>query len=550
MYRIFLLLVLILPFITSCRKESPYSPDRVIIGIPSDIQTLNPLYAYTVDEGAISELLFLSLVTFKWDEEKGNLKTVPMLATDWIWNSDSTSLSFNLREDVYWSDGIQCTAEDVLYSFDLYSDPVVQSKLLGSFKSLYLNDDSSIDLDKSFKILNPFSIQINFRSDAAPVLPEIIFPLIPKHVFSKYERKDIATAKENLEPVTNGAFKLSDWSKNQSVTLRINENSFLYNNSSIKEIIFKVVPDYNSRLTQLKKGEIDLTELVKPDDISELKRYAHLSIKPVKGREYDYVGWNNIDPDIYQREGRFISHKLFGDARVRRALTHAINRKEILEEYLLNYGELAAGPVSPIFKEAIDPNLKPHQYNPSKAKQLLAESGWTETDKDGILQKGKLQFRFTLHIPSGNPRRSYAATVIKNNLRAVGIDVNVITLEPGVLIEEFYSRKIDAWMMGWFVPIPVDLKMSWYSDLEVTPVNFVGYGSAEADQLLDKMEKRISVDEYNQLLKEFQAVINRDEPMTFMYWLDNITVYNNRISNMDISPLGVVHHCWEWTINN
>lgn len=550
MHRIFLLLVLILPFITSCRKESPYSPARVIIGIPSDIQTLNPLYAYTVDEGAISELLFLSLVTFKWDEEKGNLKTFPMLATGWRWNSDSTSLTFDLREDVYWSDGIQCTAEDVLYSFDLYSDPVVQSKLLGSFKSFYLNDDSSIDLDKSFEILNPFSIQINFRAEAAPVFPEIIFPLIPKHVFVKYERKNMATAKENLEPVTNGAFKLSNWSKNQSISLGVNTNSFLYNEKSIKEVIFKIVPDYNSRLTQLKKGEIDLTELVKPDDINELKRYSHLGIKPVKGREYDYVGWNNIDPEIFRTEGRFVPHKLFGDARVRRALTHAINRKEILEDYLLNYGELAAGPVSPIFKEAIDPNLQPHPYNPSKAKQLLEEGGWTETDKDGILQKGNLKFRFTLHIPSGNPRRSYAATVIKNNLRAVGIDVNVNTLEPGVLIEEFYARKIDAWMMGWFVPIPVDLKMSWYSHLETTPVNFVGYRSTEADNMLDKMEKRISVDEYNHLLKKFQAVIHRDEPMTFMYWLDNITVYNNRINNIDISPLGVVHHCWEWTVNN
>ena len=143
-------------------------------------------------------------------------------------------------------------------------------------------------------------------------------------------------------------------------------------------MIFKIVPDYNSRITQLKKGEVDFVELVKTEDIPELKKADNLNITSQKGREYDYVAWNNIDYELYNKTKKIEPNKFFGSSDVRKALTYGINRKEILDEYMSGHGQLSIGPVSPIFKGAVDSDLKPYEYNPEKAKQLLASEGWKD----------------------------------------------------------------------------------------------------------------------------------------------------------------------------
>lgn len=131
--------------------------------------------------------------------------------------------------------------------------------------------------------------------------------------------------------------------KNQSIILEADSNSFLFNTAQTSEIIFKIIPDYTSRILQLKKGDIDLVELIKVEDIEDFKSLSNLSIFNNVGREYDYIGWNNIDPEEFS-SGKVKPNKLFGNKNVRRALTIAINRKEILSEYLLNKGTLASTP--------------------------------------------------------------------------------------------------------------------------------------------------------------------------------------------------------------
>jgi peptide/nickel transport system substrate-binding protein len=530
-----------------CDKESLSEKNRVIIGIPSDINSLNPLFAFSVDEGVITEQLFLSLVNFTWTEEKGELKPEPMLAKRWEWADDLSSLEFELRDDVYWSDGRKFYTGDIVFSFDLYSDPSVQSRLYGMFEDFYTDDENRIDIEKTFEVRDSFNIKINFLPGSTPTLYETVFHLIPKHVFENIDRGNISSAEENFRPVTNGPYKLTKWEKNQSITISANENSFLYNDRMVNEIIFKIIPDYSSRITQLKRGEIDLAELVKTEDVPRLKKFNHLKIVPQKGREYDYAAWSNIDQKVYNESGKIVPHKLFGSANVRRALTYAINRKEILEDYMLGFGKLSTGPVSPIFKDAVDPGLNPYDYNITRAKELLAKDGWSDRNGDGVLEKGDAEFRFKLFIPSGNPRRSYAATIIKNNLKQVGIDVTIEIIEPGVLIENMYNKKMDAWMIGWYVTIPLDLKFLWYSDIERTPYNFVSYQSKEADRILDEISKETDSEKLNELYKQIQKIIYEDQPVTFLYWVDNIVVYNSRIKNININPLGAVHHCWNWS---
>ncbi len=544
----YLLFISIISLIVSCNNERTVAPDRAVIAISADLETINPIYSFSVDEGVIDETLFLNLIQFEWNDENGDLDAKPMLALNWQWAPDSSSIVFNLRDDALWSDGKKLTSEDIVYSFDIYSDPIVQSRYYGSFKNLYKDYEEHIDLKKTFEIQSPYKLKINFISGSTPSLLDVAFPIIPKHIYEKLDRKSISTSEINFNPISNGAYKLKRWERNQMIVLEADKKSFLYNEEMIDEIIFKIVPDYNSRVTQLKKGEVDFCELIKPADTKDFADLKNIEIKTIKGREYDYIGLSNIDIEKYAKNQNVYPNKLFGSAKVRRALLYAINRKEILSEYLDNYGELVVTPISSIFKSYYNKELEPIEFNPETARQLLSEDGWSDIDNNGVIEKDGVEFAFTLFIPSGNPLREFAAIVIANNLKAIGIEMKTQKLELGAFVENLYTKKMDAWMASLYIPVPLDLKTIWYSDLEKTPNNFASYQNAVSDHILNLLEKKTSIQEKRGLYLKLQKNIFQDNPVIFLYWIDDIIIHNSRLKNLTINPYGALQKIWEWKI--
>ncbi len=548
MKKILILFGFILLVIVGCETDQPVKKDRVIIGISSEPGTLNPLFAYNLVEGQLIELMYLGLVKHNWDEEISDIKTSPLIADKWEWEDDSTTITFYLKENILWSDGKKLTAEDIVYSFDLYSDPEIGSKFFGSFDNFFLEENSHINLSKSFEIISPHKFKVKFKPDSKPTLFDVDMPIIPKHVFSKISRENLKTESFNADLVTSGAYTVSQWRKNESITLKAAENSFLYDDRMIKEIIFKILPNEKARLTQLKKQEIDLLEDVSSEYISEVQNLPFIKIVSRAGRDYDYFGWNNIDPQLYSKNKGITPNKFFGSKNVRIALSHAINKEEILNEYLQGYGKLCFGPVSPIFKSYYNYEIKPYEFSPAKASELLKLEGWADNDKDGILEKDNQKFSFKLYLSAGNNKRLNAATVAQNNLKAVGIDMIIETIEMGSFVSKLFNREFDAWLAGWTISIPIDLKPFWYSDFEKSPFNISGFINKEADELLDKLEFEKDPEQKKTLYKKIQKLLHENEPVTFLYWLDIKTAYNSRIKNIRIDPLGAIQHCWEWRI--
>lgn len=543
-----LILFLLSLLIIACDSKKSTINNRIVIGISADVQTFSSLFAFSYEESAIADLLYPGLLDFRWNPESGELDPYPMIAQSWQWSEDSSYIKFYLRDDIFWSDGMKLTSEDVVFSYDVFSDPDVQSRLLGTFNQLSTDSDGHIDIEKVFKIISPNELEIHFVENSVADLVKISIPVIPEHIYSEISRDQIANSEINFNPVSSGPFKLKKWNRNQTITLEADSNSFLFTSGQAAELIFKVVPDYTSRILQLRKGDLDFVELVKVEDIEDLKAEDKLSVISIVGREYDYIGWNNIDPESFS-QGKIIPNKFFGSNNVRKALTMSIDRKAILSEYLLGQGELAVSPVSRIFKLAFNKEVKPFEYDPEEAKKLLAQDGWRDEDRNGILEKGNEEFQFKMYYPVGNPLREYASVVIKNNLKAVGIEVSIEKMELGTFIDNLYDRKLNSWMAAWGVPIPLELKPFWYSDPNIGMLNFACYGNLEIDKILFQLNKRINNERKNELVKQFQVIIHEDEPVTFLYWTPNIIAYNKRIKNLSITPYGVLVHCWEWTLN-
>ncbi|MCW9066250.1 MAG: ABC transporter substrate-binding protein, partial [Ignavibacteriaceae bacterium] len=396
--------------VVGCSNKENKNSDRIVVGIESDVQTINPMYAFSLFEGDLIDLLFMKPADEIWNDSLGIIEFQPMLAKKWEWSDDGNSLQLYLRDDIFWSDGNPITIYDIIYTFDIYSDPNVESRFFGQFQSFYTIDGQQIDIEKTFKVISPSVLVINFKKDSNPTLLDVNLEIIPKHIWSKYKREEFPQAEANFEPVTSGPFKLSKWIRESIISLRIDSSNFLYDPENIKEIIFKIIPDYKSRIIQLKTNAIDLSNNIKSEDVDELKLTGDVILSTLRGRDYDYIGWNHIDPQEYQKS-KVAPNKFFSSAEIRKALTHAINRKEIIQSYLEEFGELCKGPVSPIFKRYFDPELPSYDYNPSMAIEILKENGWDDKNSDGVVEKGDVEFSFDLYISTGNPRRNYVATI-------------------------------------------------------------------------------------------------------------------------------------------
>jgi len=139
--------------------------------------------------------------------------------------------------------------------------------------------------------------------------------------------------------------------------------------------------------------------------------------------------------------------------------------------------------------------------------------------------------------------------LIKHNLTAIGIDVNIQILESGAFIDRLMRGNFDAWISGWTIPVPIDLNPFWNSDRDIGIFNFSSYQRKDIDEILDSLTLRLTESKKIMLYKKLQSIFYADEPVTFLYWFDNIIAYNKRISKIKISKLGLVKNAWEWQVN-
>jgi len=119
----------------------------------------------------------------------------------------------------------------------------------------------------------------------------------------------------------------------------------------------------------------------------------------------------------------------------------------------------------------------------------------------------------------------------------------------GAFIERLMKRDFDAWIAGWTIPVPINLNPYWNSDAEIGFLNFSSYKEKEKDLILDSLQLRLTDSDKIRLYKKLQKIFFNDEPVTFLYWKDNIIAYNKRISRIKFSTLGLVKNAWEWRVD-
>jgi peptide/nickel transport system substrate-binding protein len=494
-------------------------PTALVSTLPADPTTLNPLLASDAYAGDVDRYIFESMI----DRDNATLQLKPKLATRWQISPDHLTYTFWLREDVRWQDGVPLTADDVVFTFERILDPKVDAANLRNYykdvKKIQKIDEHTVSVVYS----RPYFRALEMIGGAA---------IIPKHIYG--DGADFNSHPRNRAPLGTGPYAFVEWKTGSDIVLRRFEG-YWGAQPSITGIVFKIVPDTTVSFQLLKKGAVDLGSMraiqwVRQTEGEAFRRKftRHKYYLP----NYSYIGWNMRSP-------------LFSDKRVRAAMTMMLNRQEILEKILLGQGEVVASAFYK-FGDQADPNLAPLPFDPARARELLAEAGWKDRNRDGLLDKDGTVFRFTILIPAGSATSRSISLFMKEDLRKQGIEMGIRQLEWATMLKLLHDRDFDAAMLAWSMPLVQDPYQLWHSSQAPEGSNFVGFVSERVDALLTAARQEFDEDQRRAMYREFQWIVHEEQPYTFLYTSPSLVAVAGRFGNVIDYRLGL--DPLEWTI--
>ena len=498
---------------------TPHDPgDTLVVGLIGDLDSLNPLTLETANAQDLADLLFVSLT-----RDNPDYSSAPWLAESWEFSADHLELTFHLRDDVYWHDGVKTTAHDVCFTLEKQQDPTTG---YSNIKDKQYIKDCLVD--------NNYTARFIFEQAYPYQLMDVVDgQIVPKHILERVPEGEMVRTDFNRSPVGNGPYRFKEWKAQQYIEFEANPDYFA-GRPPLDRILFKVVPDQENLVIQLKSGQIDFMEAVPPRFYEELSRQESLVAHVYPSRSYIYLGWNLRNP-------------LFESRKVRQALTLAINRQEIIDALLLEFGDISDGPILPLLW-AHNPDLPDFSYDPETARQYLAEEGWKDTDGDGWLDKDGRRFSFTLKTNKGNQIREDITVLVQDMLKEIGIEVKPNILEWTILVSDTTNKEFEAVLMGWIVNLKMDMTTLWHSESIPDKFNFVSYSNPEFDRLNDEAVMEMDEEKARQMWWRAQEMIVEDQPYTFVYTPKRINFIHKRFQNAQMETVGWHFNLSQWWV--
>jgi len=480
---LFLFLVGISLFFVGNRP--PPKVNQLIISSIGDASFLNPILSQDSASSDINGFVFNGLI--KYDRNLQNL--VGELAESWkVENGQEPKITFSLRRGVRWHDGKPFTAHDVKFTYDKIMDEKTNTVRRSSY-----------ELVKTAEVLDPYTFRITYKQPFSPGLESWGIGIIPKHLLGD---EDINTTSFNRKPIGTGAFRFVEWVSDEKIVVEANPNYF-EGKPNLDRIVYRIIPETALNEMEIMTRGVDYSS-VYPYEYRRMNEVPFLKIYSQPSLGYTYIGYNLKNP-------------IFQDKRVRRAFTHAINREEIVQYVLYGLGTVATGPF-PNHLWYCNPNVKSLPYDPQKARQILSEAGWKDTNGDGILDRDGKPFKFTLITNSGNDTRRDVGVLVQRQLREIGIDVTFELYEWSVFLKNFVNAKhFDACVLGWSLSVDPDAYEIWHSSQIERGFNFISYQNPEVDRLWEEGRKEYDVEKRKQIYWRIHELIADDQPYTFLY---------------------------------
>jgi peptide/nickel transport system substrate-binding protein len=462
----------------------------MIVALQDDGKTLDPHKAADAASMHLIENLYSTLL--RYSVQYGEVEAD--LAERYDVSPDGRSYTFRLRPNAVFHSGRPVTAEDVRFSIDRIRQLQVRAAQFTAVEAIETPDAHTV----VFRLREPF----------APLVTYLAHPMN-----AIVDRDVVAANGGNLDRADagSGPFALVEWRKDQRMLLRRNDQYYIPGLPRLARVAFVPMPDATARTVSLRTGEIDLLLDVTGRDEKVLRPLQHLAVQSVPGTFWEYVGINT-------------TRKLLDDVRVRQAIAWAVDRDAINRVVKLNAATLLDGGLIPPGHWAhADLRLYP-RHDPARARALLESAG---------VRPGELSL--VMKVGSAFPYQVAAGQMVKQQLREVGIDVQLLSQESGVFFEALGQKDFDLTVCGWVGFVDPD---EWTYELfhSTGKWNQQGYRNPQVDTLLEQGRRTTARETRKQVYAEAQRLIAEDAPMVFLYANDQASAALPSVAGFNAHP--------------
>jgi peptide/nickel transport system substrate-binding protein len=531
-----LTLALVAALVSACGGDQVASRGgTIVIAAFADPDNLLPPVSRTLAAKAVTDLLFDPLAAIGPAlNTVGDAGFEPRLARSWEWSGDSLRVTFHLDSRARWHDGTPVRATDVRFAFSLYTDPHVAAPdgvdLRRAIDSISVGD--SVTCTAWFRRRTPEQ----FFTLVSTLIP------LPEHLLAAVPRDSIREAPFTRNPIGDGPFRFVRW--DPKVRLEIAAaDSFYRGRATLDRVIWSIAPEMQTATQKLLAGEADFLEALTPPAAAEAAKRPSLHVEAYSSFDYGFVRFN-------LRSGSSARpHPLFGDRAVRRALTEALDRRLLVRSVFDTLARVALGP----FVRAqwtSDTTLQEIPFDRAVAARTLDSLGW-RMGADSVRAKNGRRLEFTLLRPSSSKSRELLAVLIQEQLRQVGVKVNIEPLDFSAFMARATKRDFDAIMDGLHTdPSPAGLGGSWSTNAIANGAgpNYGDYSDprfdAQADSASSAMDARAARAHYR---AAYQRIVD-DAPAIWLFEPEAVAGFSTRLHVGSLRADGWWLTLPEWTV--
>ena len=464
--------------------ESSGGSKTLVFGRGGDSVSLDPSRVTDGESMKVAANIFETLINF--GEQDTTLQ--PGLAKEWEASEDGLTYTLQLEEGVKFHDGTDFNAEAVVKNFERWANgdadtfPYYQS-MFGGFKG----DEGHVI--ESVTAEGDHTVVFTLKRPQAPFLKNLAMTMFGIGSPEAFEA-DSEGFGEN--PVGTGPFKFVEWKRNDSITIEKNEEYWKEGLPKLDRVVFRSIPDNGARLNALITGDIDLADGINPSDQATISDDDHLQLFERPSLNIGYLGMT-------------VTREPFGDKLVRQAFNHAIDRQAIIDAFFEGAAEPAKNPIPPSIP-AYNDSIEGYEYDPEKAKELLAEAGYP----DGFEME-----LWAMPVPRPYmPDGAKVAEVIQKNLADIGVTAEIVSYEWATYLEKASKGEADAFLLGW-TGDNGDADNFIYALLDGDNIgsnNYTYYDNAELHDILIEAQTEVDEDTRNELYAKAQEIIHEDAP--------------------------------------
>jgi len=448
----------------------------------------------------------------------GDVGFVPELAERWEWDNPRT-ITFHLNPNARWHDGRPVRAEDVAFSFDVNTDSIVNSRARAS-------------LTKVRRVTTRDSLTVVFHFSEA--YPEMFYDavhhmrILPAHLLRTVPRDQLRTAPFGRAPVGAGCYRFVAWKAGQSLELAADSTCFL-GRPHIRRLLWRFTPDPSVAVTQLVAGEADVYEYVPPQDLERVRADSQLVTYPYAGPYYTFLGFN-----LRARGDTSLPHPLFGDRQLRRALTLATDRQQLVQSVFGGLAKVPPGPM-PLLWSTWDSTLRVMPFDSAAAVRILAANGWRDHDGDGVADREGQKLAFELLTVTTSPNRRQYARLLQEQFRRIGVAVEITELESSVMTQRMETGNYDAALVSRIGdPSPTSsIALNW---LAGSSSNYTRYDNPVFAEAYARATDATTRDAALRVWRSAFQVLLDDAPAIWLYSQQVVAVVQRRVADVRIRP--------------